>query len=439
MIQMHGQKKFYYSVMLYIFGSHEHLARLHRHIEDDTFDLEMLSAFLNLFIVTVKLPSVKLLLSSNDETRKVERKKFLSVIQYALSNLCLATGRAWLCTACADSLVTLDVFGFLDYQEVGNLFIGRKCTDHDFSHDLLHFICDLLKSLFNLVQIPYLKAYFVNISFKLMQCLLYLSKCLVYCSSLVYPSMTSECVLYAIRIVGCLCFNEIETGSTSRSTGLTHPNKISLFNNFLSIINWYHQRRCSWSMCGIELCWSLTNFVKCFNVPMFYHQLENDEALSCFIDSFLFRLFTLEGGSREVMYLLYVSIKMTQFSSVTDNNNYFWWIRILNQLDCRLKPQLIYWKYLKQNLPRCYIETFTYLLKFLSIILVYDNRVLWKYIKENCCTLLKLFSLCDNTLRILPSLTPSSLSVEETIRVICSSNSSEDIISYILSVVEYVS
>ncbi|CAH8636137.1 unnamed protein product [Heterobilharzia americana] len=115
------------------FGSHEHLARLHRHIEDDTFDLEMLSAFLNLFIVTVKLPSVKLLLSSNDETRKVERKKFLSVIQYALSNLCLATGRAWLCTACADSLVTLDVFGFLDYQEVGNLFIGRKCTDHDFS------------------------------------------------------------------------------------------------------------------------------------------------------------------------------------------------------------------------------------------------------------------------------------------------------------------
>ncbi|VDQ07165.1 unnamed protein product [Trichobilharzia regenti] len=102
----------------------EQLSRLAKYIadDDDAMNLEILASYLSLFTTTItKLPSVELLLTqsppssltisstgslfgrSNWEVEK--KKKFLPIIYFALPNLCLAIGRAWLCLNCTSQLM----------------------------------------------------------------------------------------------------------------------------------------------------------------------------------------------------------------------------------------------------------------------------------------------------------------------------------------------
>nr|CAH8875724.1 unnamed protein product [Trichobilharzia regenti] len=461
----------------------EQLSRLAKYIadDDDAMNLEILASYLSLFTTTItKLPSVELLLTqsppssltisstgslfgrSNWEVEK--KKKFLPIIYFALPNLCLAIGRAWLCLNCTSQLINISVFDFLNSKEADyNLFTKKHCTNDtvSFSYELILFAFNFLKGLFDLLQINYLKNYLIKqktVVVNFIYSLLYLSKCLIYCSSLVYPPITSKCILYVIRTIGCLCSHGSDTtednsdnNHASESSQIinhhdnNNNNSLILLHNFLLFINWFHQYRCSWSVCGLELCWCLNNFLQYFNLSLFNDQLSRD-SVSCFIDSLLFKLFTLELGghmnaSREVLTLLDTCIQTIESNTSNSNNNsYAYWLlkRITSQLNYHLKPLFLFWKYLydKNYLSDhyyCgYIETFVYLLKFLS-----DLRLFFKgndYLEENCDTLAKLFSLCYDPITALSSVS-KPLSLDETIALICSVIPCDHISSYIISIV----
>uniref|UniRef100_A0A094ZHH0 Uncharacterized protein n=1 Tax=Schistosoma haematobium TaxID=6185 RepID=A0A094ZHH0_SCHHA len=448
------------------FGTYELLKQLSKHINDaeDSLNLDILSSHLNLLtIILMRLPSVQVLLSSttttsssDDKIRIQEVDKFLAIIQYGFMNLCLAVGKVWLCPACTNNLIDQSVFDFLnqDQQITDDPFLKTKNCTPNSSYDLLLFLYDLLTLLYNLIKISYLKIYFHKIHFNLIQCLLYLGKCLYYyccCSNLDYPSLISQCIFYIIRIIGCICYDhdhdrdEIQIRSSFINSVILCN---QLFNNFLLLIHWYYQSRCSWSICGIELCWCLTNFIQYFNISLFQQQ-SNHQMLDHFIDCFLFKVFTLELGTKEVMRLLYISMNImnnnnnSSSSDICDpDRDHFYWIKILNSLNDHLKSQLIYWKYLKQNLPMCYIETFIGLFKFLSLINMNNNKVLQEYIVNNCPILYKLSIICNETLTrmssSLPSISLELLTMEEIREILYSMNSSTDIISYIMSVLEYI-
>ncbi|VDP72556.1 unnamed protein product, partial [Schistosoma mattheei] len=355
------------------------------------------------------------------------------------------------------------VFDFLNQDQPitdDPFFKTKYCTPNS-SYDLLLFLYDLLKLLLNLMKISYLKIYFYKIHFNLIQCLLYLGKCLYYCccscSNFDYPSLISQCIFYIIRIIGCICYDhdrdhdrdEIQIRSSFINSIILSN---QLFNNFLLLIHWYYQSRCSWSICGIELCWCLTNFIQYFNISLFQQQQQqqqqsNHQMLNHFIDYFLFKVFTLELGTKEVMRLLYISMNNNNNNNsngICDpDRDYFYWIKILNSLNDHIKSQLIYWKYLKQNLPMCYIETFIGLFKFLSLVNMNDNnKVLQEYIVNNCPILYKLSIICNETLTrmssLLPSISLELLTMEEIREILYSMNSSTDIISYIMSVLDYI-
>ncbi|CAI2734928.1 unnamed protein product [Schistosoma spindalis] len=453
------------------FGTYELLKQLSKHITDadDSFNWDIISSHLNLLtMILMRLPSVQVLLSStttsssDGKIRIQEMDKFLAIIQYGFMNLCLAIGKIWLCPACTKNLIDQSVLDFLNQdQQINDQFFKTKYCVPNYSYDsynLLLFLYELLKLLFNLIKISYLKIYFIKIRLNLIQCLLYLGKCLYYCSNLEYPSKISQCIFYIIRIIGCICYDHHDRdhdGIEIRSS-LINPIILSnqLLNNFLLLINWYYQFRCSWSICGIELCWSLTNFIQCFNISLF--QRQSNQILDNFIDCFIFKLFTLELGNKEVMRLLYISMSIMNNNNKNNNNirdndrDYLYWIRILNCLDDHLKTQLTYWKYLKQNLPMCYIETFICLFKFLSILNMNDddnnnNKVLQEYIENNCPILYKLYTICNQTLTIMSSLlllsssiSLETLTMEETREILYSMNSNTDIISCIISVLECI-
>ncbi|CAH8876047.1 unnamed protein product [Trichobilharzia szidati] len=372
-------------------GSCEQLSRFAKYItDDDSMNLDILASYVNLLTTAItKLPSVELLLTQSPSSStgslfghgnwEVEKKKFVSVIYYALPNLCLAIGKAWLCLNCSSQLI------------------------------------------------------------------------------LVYPPITSKCILYIIRIIGCLCSHGIETiednsdnNHTSESSQIinhrdnNNNNSLILLHNLLLFINWYHQYRCSWSMCGLELCWCLNNFLQYFNLSLFNDQLSRD-GVNCFIDSLLFKLFTLELGghmnaSREVLILLDTCIQTSECSNSNNNKSYAYWLlkRITSQLNYHLKSLFLFWKYLNDknylsdHYDCCYIETFVYLIKFLSDLRLFFNGQ--DYLEENCDILAKLFSVCHDPITLLSSVS-KSLSLDETIALICSVNSCNDISSYIISIV----
>ncbi|CAH8672081.1 unnamed protein product [Schistosoma margrebowiei] len=444
------------------FGTYELLKQLSKHITDadDSLNLDILSSHLNLLtIILMRLPSVQVLLSStttsssDDKIRIQEVDKFLAIIQYGFMNLCLAVGKVWLCPACTNNLIDQSVFDVLnqDQQMTDDPYLKIKKCSLNSSDNLLLFLYDLLKLLFNLIKISYLKIYLNKIHLNLIQCLLYLGKCLYYCySNLNYPSLISQCIFYIIRIIGCICYDHLDRDHNRIEIRSSFINSVilsnQLLNNFLLLIHWYYQSRCSWSICGIELCWCLTNFIQYFNISLFQQQQQsNHQMLNHFIDYFLFKVFTLELGTKEVMRLLYINMNIMNNNNngICDpNKDHFYWIKILNSLNDHLKSQLIYWKYLKQNLPMCYIETFIGLFKFLSLINMNNNKVLHEYIENNCPILYKLSTICNETLtRMSSSLCSISLelmTMEEIREILYSMNSSTDIISYIMSVLEYI-
>ncbi|CAH8682465.1 unnamed protein product [Schistosoma rodhaini] len=458
------------------FGTYELLKQLSKHMTDtdDSLNLEILSSHLKLItLILMRLPSVQVMLSSttsssDDKIRIQEMDKFLAIIQYGFMNLCLAIGKVWLCPACSNSLTNHSLFDFLNKDDPidDNFLKIKNCTPNhspsSSSYDLLLFTCELLKSLLNLIQIPYLKVYFIKTNYNLIQCLLYLAKCLFYCSNLNDPLIISQCIFYIIRIIGCICYyhhydhhhhqqhppphhhhHQQEHIEMTQQPYFINTLTISqgLLHNFLILIHWYYQYRCSWSICSIELCWSLTHFIQYFNISIFEEQ--SNQLLNNFIDFLLLKLFSLELGAKEVMFLLYTNINI-MYNNNNNNNglhgnhrDYLYWIKILTLLNDHLKPQLIYWKYLKQNLPICYIETLILLFKFLTMINMNDHiKLLKDYIKNNCPILYKLYTVyCNQTL--LSSISLESLTMKEIQEILCSVNSfSTGIISYIISILE---
>ncbi|KAK4475353.1 hypothetical protein MN116_002418 [Schistosoma mekongi] len=376
------------------FGSYESLKQFSKYIDDeiDSFNLDILSSFFNLLtLILMKLPTVQMILSistsssssSDDITTIQDTEKFLSIIQYSFMNLCLAIGKVCLCSLCMNNLINFNLFDFLNLQ-LNNIdvIIMKKCTlNENLSYEVLSFTCKLLKCLLQLIQIPYLKVYFLKTHYNLIHCLLYLSKCLFYCTQSYHSSITSQCILYIIRIIGCICLQYHEI-NINHSISLIKLSNYYLLNNFLLLINWYHQYRCSWSICGVELCWSLTHFIQYFNISIF--QQQSNPLLDCFINSFLFKLYSLDYGCKEL-----------------------------------------------------HIETFIYLLKFLSLLI--NINLLKEYIVMNCIILHRLCNQCDQILKMLSTVASLELlTIEQIVQMICTLSLSTDIISYIMSIIEYI-
>ncbi|KAH8869159.1 hypothetical protein KSF78_0004246 [Schistosoma japonicum] len=187
-----------------------HVVHLSKYIDDEvgSFNLEILSSHFNLLtLILMKLPSVQVFLStstssSDDRTTIQDREKFLDIIQYSFLNFCLAIGKVWLCSLCTNNL---------------------KCAPNEnLSYEVISFTCKLLKSLLQLIQIPYLKVYFLKTHYNLIH-----SKCLFYCSQSYHSSITSQCVLYIIRIIGCICLQYHEISNN-------HSISLRKLSNYLS-------------------------------------------------------------------------------------------------------------------------------------------------------------------------------------------------------------